>query len=245
MIRARAAGYGWSNGAFENRLPLSDNAYSAGAIVSTIADMARWAIAVDAGRLISKASRDQIWTPLTVTRGPVPPFSYGFGWVVDRERGRRAVFHSGGTPGFSSAIRHYPDQRVTVVVLANHGDRILDHMALEIGGMVLPEVARSQGADPDLRRTERLAGALRGVMAGMANPRDFTPPMRVFLSTAAARGLGEWIASHGPLKALRYAQTEPAGAYQVLRYRASVGDAQLLFSFMLTAENEIAQISWW
>ena len=84
VIRARAAGYGWSSGDFENRFPLSENAYSAGAIVSTITDMARWAIAVHAGRLISKASRDQIWTPLTVTRGPVPPFSYGFGWVVDR-----------------------------------------------------------------------------------------------------------------------------------------------------------------
>jgi CubicO group peptidase (beta-lactamase class C family) len=96
------------------------------------------------------------------------PFSYGFGWVVDQERGHRAVFHSGGTPGFSSAIRYYPDDGVTVIVLANHGDRILDHIPLDIAGRVLP------------------------------------------------------------------------GAHDVLRYHAIVGEAQLWFSFTLTAKNQIA-----
>jgi hypothetical protein len=67
----------------------------------------------------------------------------------------------------------------------------------------------------------------------------------LFLSTATARGLGEWIASHGELKSLRYVQTEPAGEHSVLRYRAVVGDAQLWFSFTLTAKGEIAQIYWW
>jgi CubicO group peptidase (beta-lactamase class C family) len=245
VIRHRAMGYGWRDGAFENRASLSESAYSAGAIVSTISDMTRWAIALQAGGLISNASRDQIWTPLTVSRRPLSPFSYGFGWVMDRERGHRAVFHSGGTPGFSSAIRYYRDEKVTVIVLANHGDRILDHIPLEVAGMVLPRVARREGADPNARRSERLAGALRTFTAGKANPGEFTPAMQLFLSTATARGLGEWIASHGELKSLRYVQTEPAGEHSVLRYRAVVGDAQLWFSFTLTAKGEIAQIYWW
>ena len=69
--------------------------------------------------------------------------------------------------------------------------------------------------------------------------------MRAFLSTASARGLGAWIASHGALTSLRYEQTEPRGAYRVLRYSAVVGDARLWFSFTLTASQEIAQIYWW
>jgi CubicO group peptidase (beta-lactamase class C family) len=245
VIRGRAAGYGWNNGAFENRPSLSENAYAAGAIVSTITDMTKWAMALQAGALISKASRDQIWTPVTVALGPLPPFSYGFGWVVDQEFGRRVVLHSGGTPGFSSAIRHYPDEALTVIVLANHGDRIIDQVPLEIAGMVLPAVARREGPDPDAGLSARLAEALRGVIAGKANPRDFMPAMQAFLSTATARGLGEWIASHGPLTSLRYGQTESHGAHRVLRYRAVVGDARLWFSFTLTASNEIAQIYWW
>lgn len=245
VIRDRATGSGWNNGAFENRPSLSENAYSAGAIVSTITDMTRWAMALQAGALISKASRYQIWTPVTVALGPLPPFSYGFGWVVDRERGRRVVLHSGGTPGFSSAIRHYPDEGLTVIVLANHGDRIIEQVPLEIAGMVFPDVARREAPDPDAGLSARLAEALRGVTAGRANPRDFTPAMQAFLSTATARGLGEWIASHGALTSLRYGQTDPLGAHRVLRYRAVVGDARLWFSFTLTAGNEIAQIYWW
>ena len=245
VIRDRAAGYGWNGGAFENRPSLSENAYSAGAIASTITDMTRWAMALHSGRLFSKASLAQLWTPLTVTGGPVPPFSYGFGWVVDQEHGRRVVLHGGGTPGFSSAIRHYPDEGLTVIVLANHGDRIIDQMPLDIAGIVLPGVARREGAQPDARLSERLADSLRDVMAGKANPAAFTPAMQAFLSTATARGLGLWIASHGALKALRFVQTERVGDRRVLRYRAVLGDAQVWFSFTLTPANEIAQIYWW
>jgi CubicO group peptidase (beta-lactamase class C family) len=245
VIPNRAKGYGWNGGGFESRPALSENAYSAGAIASTIADMARWAVALHAGRLISTASRDRIWTPLTVSRGPVPPFSYGFGWIVDRERGHRAVLHSGGTPGFSSAIRHYPDDRLTVIALANHGDRILDHLPLEIAGMVLPDVARLDSADPDAGRSAKLAETLRAFVAGRADPREFTPAMQLYLATATARGLGEWIGSHGELRSLRYAQTERDGRRSILRYRATVGEAELWFSFTLSATNEIAQIVWW
>jgi CubicO group peptidase (beta-lactamase class C family) len=245
VIRDRASGYAWNGAAFENRRSLSASAYSAGAIVSTITDMARWAMALQTGTMIGTAGRDEIWTPLTVTRGPVPPFNYGFGWVVDQERAHRAVLHSGGTPGFSSAIRHYPDEALTVVVLANNGDRILDQMPLEIAGLMMPEVARQEGSDPDARLSARLAEALRGVMAGKAPLAEFTPAMQGLLSTATGRGLAEWIASHGALRSLRYGQTERVGQHRVLRYRAVVGDAHLWFSFRLTADNEIAQIYWW
>ena len=245
VIRDRASGYGWNGDRFENRPALSENAYSAGAIAATITDMVAWATTLQRGTLPSKAARDAMWTPLSIDRGPVPPFGYGFGWVVDSEGGRRAVLHGGGTPGFSSAIRHYPDEQLTVVVLANAGDRILDQVPLEVAGIVRADLARGQNADPDPQRSARLEAALRGVIAGTADPRDFTPAMQALLSTATGRGLGEWIASHGRLTSLRYAVVEPIGADRVLRYRAAVGDASLWFSFRITAENRIAQIYWW
>jgi hypothetical protein len=95
------------------------------------------------------------------------------------------------------------------------------------------------------RRRPGHAQALRNVTAETPDARDFTPAMQAFLSTAAARGLGEWIASHGALTALRCSQAEPLGEHRVLHYRAVVGDALLWFSFTLTAGNEIAQIYWW
>lgn len=246
VIRNRAAGYGWRDAELENRDALSENAYSAGAIVSTILDMVAWEAALQQRKFISEAAFREMWTPLTVSTGPTPPFSYGFGWIIDHEHGHRAVLHSGGTPGFSSAIRRYVDDGLSVIVLANHGDRILDHIPMEVAGLLFAPVARaSSAADPDPERSRRLTSVLRSLFTGKADAASFTPPMRLFLTTATGKGLWQWIASHGELRSLAYVQTERIGSNTTLRYRADVGSTRLWFSFTLTEAGEIAQIYWW
>ncbi len=208
--------------------------------------MARWEAALHSRRLLTNGSFEQLWTPLAVSLSTPPPFSYGFGWVVDHERGRPVVLHSGGTPGFSSAIRRYLTTGLSVIVLANHGDRILDHLALEIAGIVDPSVARGRGMpDPDPALSESLRMTLRGLMAGAANTDPFTPAMKRFLTTSSGRGLWEWIRSHGELKSLTYVQTDRVGNDSVLRYRALIGDADLWISVTLTSDRKIAQVYWW
>jgi CubicO group peptidase (beta-lactamase class C family) len=245
VIRNRASGYGWRDGAFENRPALSENAYAAGAIVSTIADMAKWEAAMQKGSLLSPAGWRALWTPLRVRTRNVPPLHYAFGWVVDHERGHRAVLHSGGTPGFSSAFRRYPDDGVAVVVLANHGDRIIDHMPREIAAMVHPVVARQGPTEGEPQRSRIARAALESLLAAKPDMALFTPEMRVFLNTAGSKGLWEWIASHGPLKTLQYHQTETVGNLHTLRYSATIGDAELWLSFAFTSDGEIAQVYWW
>lgn len=234
LIPNRAAGYGWREGAYENRAALSENAYAAGAIVSTIRDMARRAAALHEGRLLKKTSWERIWTPLTVTGGGPPPFRYGFGWMIDDD----AVLHSGGTPGFSSAIRRARAGGLTVIVLANHGDRILDHLPVDLAGIVDPALARDIApSDPDPARTRRFETVLRGLMAGEPDLDRFTPAMQRFLRTASGRGFWDWIASHGALQSLRFA----TGAH----YRAVLGGAEVWFTFHLTEDGTIAQITSW
>lgn len=246
IIRNRAAGYGWHEGRFENRGALSENAYGAGAIASTIRDMARWETALHSGRLLTRRSYDQMWTPLGISSGDTPPFSYGFGWVIEQQRGTRVVAHSGGTPGFSSAFHRYLDRGLSVIVLTNHGDRIIDHWPREIAGMVLPAVARrSFRSDPDPVVSQRLRTALRGLITGRPETRLFTPAMQLFLTTATGRGLWEWVGSHGELKALTHAESERVGDNTVRRYAASLGDGEFWFSFTMTKSGEIAQVYWW
>ena len=60
------------------------------------------------------------------------PFDYGFGWFIDRVNGHRRVMHDGGTPGFSSIMQQYPEDGLTVIVLTNHADTILETLASEI-----------------------------------------------------------------------------------------------------------------
>ncbi len=245
LIRRRARGYGWGDGVYENRPALSENAYAAGAIVSTLADMIRWEALLQRQGVVGRDSYLEMWTPLSLNDRSTPPFNYGFGWVVDRENGERAVFHSGGTPGFSSAIRRYPDRRITVIVLANHGDRILDHIPMEVAALVAPALRRVGVADPQPERSARLEKTLRRYMIGEHDPEAFTPVMQRFLATATGKGLGEWIGSHGELQSFKFVKSEPSGGDQSLRYRVTLGGAELWVTFTMTPGGRIAQLYWW
>lgn len=244
VIRNRARGYGVEDGAFVNRSPLSERAYAAGAIVSTLGDMTRWEAMLHQEKLLSPESYREMWRPLRLAGGAPAPFNYAFGWVSDVRDGERYVMHSGGTPGFSSAISRNLDSGITAIVLTNHGDRILDHLAMQLTRLAAlrPDAAIS---DPDPRRTERLGRIARGLWSGAFEPAAFTPAMRRFLSTDSGHGLWQWVASHGELEGLSFAGSDEGEGYESLRYRAQTSGGELRLTFAVTPAGEIAQIYWW
>jgi len=63
---------------------------------------------------------------------PGRPVSYGFGWFLDPWRGRERQWHHGSTSGFRSVIERFPEDRVTVVILANREDIEVKALALEV-----------------------------------------------------------------------------------------------------------------
>jgi len=66
--------------------------------------------------------------PLQNPDGTLAP-DYGFGWFLDTHRGHRRYAHYGETVGFRTAIQRFPDDRLTVIVLANRAE--LDAPALD------------------------------------------------------------------------------------------------------------------
>jgi CubicO group peptidase (beta-lactamase class C family) len=93
---------------------------AAGALYSTVEDLARWNEALFAGRVLTKASTDAAWTAVTTVAAPqATDAGYGFGWGVGRFRGLREIQHGGGLQGFLSQLSRFPDRNLTIVVLAN------------------------------------------------------------------------------------------------------------------------------
>ena len=43
----------------------------------------------------------------------------GFGWNIGTDPAHKLVYHSGNKPGFSTIIRRYIDDRLTVILLSN------------------------------------------------------------------------------------------------------------------------------
>ncbi|HEU0298409.1 MAG TPA: serine hydrolase domain-containing protein [Longimicrobium sp.] len=108
-----------SAGAFvrsEEPGPQGDGA--AGGVISTAADLARFDVALDEGRLISEASKAEMWRPGRSPSGAVLP--YGIGWFVKQVDGRRVVWHTGWwEQAYSALYLKLPDERLTLILLAN------------------------------------------------------------------------------------------------------------------------------
>jgi D-alanyl-D-alanine carboxypeptidase len=247
IVPNRACGYDWVNDHFENRPILAPFvAFSAGSILSTVEDMAKWDAALYTEKLLKRSSLDQIWTAAKTRDGAEPSFNYGFGWFLDSYHGHRLIQHSGGTPGFSSLIYRFVDDKLTIVILTNHSDTIIDPWAIDLAGMQVPALKRPEGAtDPDPKITLMLKDVVSGLCNGKHDPALFTAPMQIFLKTATGKSFGEWFASHGALGAFNFSDMEKIENGRVARYQVTFGGNRYWFSCKLTQDGKIAQIRWW
>ena len=247
IVPNRASGYEWKNDHFENRpvlLPVI--AFSAGSLLSTAEDMAKWDAALYTEKLLKKSSLDQMWTAALTKDGTDAPFNYGFGWFVESYHGHRFVQHSGGTPGFSSVIYRFIDDKLTIIILTNHADRILDQLAIDLAGICSPPLKRPAASpDPDPKTTTMLKDVVSGLLNGNYEAESFTPAMRIFLGTATGKAFWKWFAEHGELGSFVFSDRENRGNGQVLRYKMTLGGNPYWFSVAMTKEGKIAQIYWW
>jgi CubicO group peptidase (beta-lactamase class C family) len=88
-----------------------------GGWLSSAEDMARFEVAILNDKLVRRATRDLMWTPLKPSDGTKD--DYALGWGTIQEDGLAAVGHSGGQQGTSTAFLVAPGPRAGVVVLAN------------------------------------------------------------------------------------------------------------------------------
>jgi len=117
IVPHRAAGYELKNRAHVNRDYDLTDLFSAGAIISTITDIAKWNAALDGETLLKASSKEQWWTPAKLSDGKTK--DYGFGWVLDPLDGHKNIGHGGATSGFSSTIQRFPDDRLSILILTN------------------------------------------------------------------------------------------------------------------------------
>jgi CubicO group peptidase (beta-lactamase class C family) len=247
LVANRAAGYEWSNGVFENRPVLAPFiAFSAGCLLSTVEDLARWDAALYTGKLLKSSSLRQMWTPVRTNEDAAASFNYGFGWFVDKYHGHLVVQHSGGTPGFSSVIYRFVDDQLTVIILTNHSDVIIDQLAIDIAGMYVTALARRQDTpDPDARTSMRFKQVIADLLHGKCDRAQFTQPMQVFLGTMTGKAFWQWLASHGELGRFAFSDREDTEDGRILRYQMVLGENSFWLSVKVTSDDRIAQIYWW
>jgi len=127
-VPRRAFGHGKDDGLWRetDQSPTSAT-LGDGGVYSSLADLAKWDKALRNHALLSEAEMLPALTPVRVPAGPPTgpdgePSAYGFGWFLDPWKGHERMWHYGETIGFRTAIQRFPNDGLTVVVLANRSD---------------------------------------------------------------------------------------------------------------------------
>jgi len=124
--------------------------YAAGGIYSTVEDLAKFERALATDTLLPRDVLENMWA---AEHG-----EYGYGWQLlppsPKTLNRRLVFHAGGIPGFSTDLLRYPDEDVTVIILANLHPVALAEISRDLSAIVfdepytVPPVRRAAKIDP-------------------------------------------------------------------------------------------------
>ena len=130
LIPHRAHGYERTNGVWINRDYDLTDVFAAGAVVSTIGDLAKWNAALDRDDLLHADSKIAMWTPATVAQGRST--KYGLGWNIDEVDGRKNIGHGGSTSGFSASLQRFPEDQLAVIVLTNTDEQIATTLARKV-----------------------------------------------------------------------------------------------------------------
>jgi D-alanyl-D-alanine carboxypeptidase len=119
IIPKRVEGYDRKRGGAIVKAPYVSPSipYSAGSIISTVDDLARWTDAVSAGKVVRRDLAQRAWTPYKLASGEATP--YGFGWAINDLLGSRVIAHGGRVMGFIAHALWMPEEKIFVAVLSN------------------------------------------------------------------------------------------------------------------------------
>lgn len=86
-------------------------------LISTVLDMAKYDVAIDQNKFLTKETQQLAFTPTVSTKGESLP--YGLGWFTQNYKGTKLLWHYGYWTGNSSFILKVPEQNITFIIMAN------------------------------------------------------------------------------------------------------------------------------
>ena len=177
VLPHRATGYRFGQQHWRNAPPMSSSiAYAAGGLYSTVDDLLAWDQALFSGRVISQRSL----ADMTDDHGR----GYALGWYVGKAHDRRLISHGGAVSGFLSILDHFPDDHLTVIVLANNENAPVQKIARELSALAFGTLDPLDSIVLEDLILDRYAGTYQ------LGPRYFLSVTREF-GRLVARGTGE------------------------------------------------------
>ena len=143
-------------------------ASGAGAVYTTVADMARWMRELASFDHAGPAVAELLTTPFELSNGERT--NYGLGLMIDDWRGQRRWQHGGGDLGHSSVFHYYPELDAGLMVLANHHELppnlIADLADSFLAAQLEPQAAKSDADEAPIDEQAPFEDALFDLYVG-------------------------------------------------------------------------------
>jgi CubicO group peptidase (beta-lactamase class C family) len=86
-------------------------------LMASVLDMAKYDIAIDQNKFLTKETQQLAFTPTVSTKGEALP--YGLGWFTQNYKGTKMLWHYGYWTANSSFILKVPERNITFIAMAN------------------------------------------------------------------------------------------------------------------------------
>ena len=259
IVRGAVPVYTLRNGEVANwRRDFQYELNSFAGITATVADIAKWVIALRAGQVVSREALEEMWTPAKLASGqPAILFGdyYGLGWTLGEVRGHRTAEHAGASGTF---LLHFIDRDLTVITLTNLDGPSGSQPAIlarSIAGVVdslfLPPGQVAPRADPFPATTHAVRAMLGEIAAERASPL-MTAGHRAFFESLPNAARAEDAGLLRTLSDFTFIARDamPARSWprfgdaiaHVAHYSGLLSGRRFVFSFWLTADGKVANL---
>jgi len=242
-----AAGYAHEEGKIAPAVPFDASVgWSAGFLVTTVADLEKWDEALRGGRIVRPADYTLMSTSGKTTAGE--DTGYGLGLFVDSVDDQPRVGHTGGSLGFTTANEYFPRQDLQVIAFTNLGDspEAGETVADAVFGDLYPaiaEAAAKPAAGEDVKITAMARAVFAGLQGGTEDSADLTPHL-----AGKLQGLSQHFADefgpYGPATKFIYKGKRTAGGFTYYDYVIQFGPGSMFkFGVGLDSSGKVGSLS--
>ncbi len=200
---------GYWNGMHDN-LPLQPApeiqegwAGGAGAIVSTLADMAAWDTALHSGKIVTPHDYEMMITPPKLPGSA--PDTYGMGLGVDPLDGHARIWHNGGSLGSFTMNSYYPNDRVNIIVFENSTSGDPGAVETAVVESMFPDAAlaaRTAAPGEDVSMRPRILHLLDEVLHGTLQASELDPRFAKMATPQTQKQIAAQLAPLGAPKSI-------------------------------------------
>ena len=249
IVPNRAAGYRLVKGKLKNQdwVSPSTNSTADGSLYFSILDLAQWDAALYTDKLLTRDSRNKIWTAARLRDGTTK--NYGFGWHLGEFHGLQLAFHGGAWQGFKTFIIRFLDTKLTIIFLANSWETRDFKFARALASafypaFALPEVKTTDELDPNT--TSLVRRALMQVVMRKLDEKLFTPDYHAAMLGNEGKRIAQSLNAFSlPVAIINSSELIEQGienGRRVFRYLLTDIGSSLILTVELTTDNKIASI---